>query len=138
MPYSLAFAVFMAVFDIIPLIGATVGSIVVILGALLLTGTEAAIIMFVYVNVYQQIENHLLQPVIYRRTVELSSLVVLVAVLCGGALLGLIGALVAIPLAGTIQTVAKELLDERAARIELEHGSTNGREQERTAVMERA
>ncbi len=134
-PYSLAFAVFMAVFDIIPLIGATVGSIVVILAALLLTGTEAAIIMFVYVNVYQQIENHLLQPVIYRRTVELSSLVVLVAVLCGGALLGLIGALVAIPLAGTIQTVAKELLDERAARIELEHADTTVRE-ERTAVME--
>jgi predicted PurR-regulated permease PerM len=120
-PYSLAFAVFMAVFDIIPLIGATVGSIVVILGTLLLSGTEPAIIMFVYVNVYQQIENHLLQPIIYRRTIELSSLVVLIAVLCGGAVLGLIGALVAIPLAGTIQTVARDMLADRAARIEEEY-----------------
>ncbi|MFL6041665.1 MAG: AI-2E family transporter [Gaiellales bacterium] len=117
-PYSLAFAVFMAVFDIVPLIGATIGSIVVTLAALLLVGTAAGIEMFIFVNVYQQVENHILQPLIYRRTVAVSSLVVLVAVLCGAAVLGLIGALVAIPLAGTFQTIAKELLDERAARIE--------------------
>ena len=116
-PYSLALAVFMAVFDIIPLVGATIGSIVVIGAAFLLTGTTAGIAMFVIVMVYQQIENHVLQPLIYGRTVALSSLTVLLAVLVGGAALGLVGALLAIPIAGTLQTVVGEILETRADRI---------------------
>jgi predicted PurR-regulated permease PerM len=116
-PYSLALAVFMAVFDIIPLVGATIGSIVVIGAAFLLTGTTAGIAMFVIVMVYQQIENHVLQPLIYGRTVQLSSLTVLLAVLVGGAALGLVGALLAIPIAGTLQAVIGEVLESRAERI---------------------
>jgi predicted PurR-regulated permease PerM len=116
-PYSLALAVFMAVFDIIPLVGATIGSIVVIGAAFLLTGTTAGIAMFVIVMVYQQIENHVLQPLIYGRTVALSSLTVLLAVLVGGAALGLVGALLAIPIAGTLQAVIGEILANRAERI---------------------
>jgi predicted PurR-regulated permease PerM len=116
-PYSLALAVFMAVFDIIPLVGATIGSIVVIGGAFLLTGSTAGIAMFVIVMVYQQIENHVLQPLIYGRTVALSSLTVLLAVLTGGAALGLVGALLAIPIAGTMQAVFGEMLERRAERI---------------------
>jgi predicted PurR-regulated permease PerM len=116
-PYSLALAVFMAVFDIIPLVGATIGSIVVIGGAFLLTGSTAGIVMFVIVMVYQQIENHVLQPLIYGRTVALSSLTVLLAVLTGGAALGLVGALLAIPIAGSMQAVFGEMLERRAERI---------------------
>ena len=116
-PYSLALAVFMAVFDIIPLVGATIGSIVVIGAAFLLTGTTAGIAIFVIVMVYQQIENHVLQPLIYGRTVQLSSLTVLLAVLVGGAALGLVGALLAIPIAGTLQAVLGEMLESRAERI---------------------
>lgn len=116
-PYSLALAVFMAVFDIIPLVGATIGSIVVIGAAFLLTGTTAGIAMLVIVMVYQQIENHVLQPLIYGRTVQLSSLTVLLAVLVGGAALGLVGALLAIPIAGTLQAVVGEMLESRAERI---------------------
>jgi predicted PurR-regulated permease PerM len=116
-PYSLALAVFMAVFDIIPLVGATIGSIVVIGAAFLLTGSTAGIAMFVIVMVYQQIENHVLQPLIYGRTVALSSLTVLLAVLTGGAALGLVGALLAIPIAGTLQAVFGEMLEKRAERI---------------------
>jgi len=116
-PYSLALAVFMAVFDIIPLVGATIGSIVVIGAAFLLTGTTAGIAMFVIVMVYQQIENHVLQPLIYGRTVALSSLTVLLAVLVGGAALGLVGALLAIPIAGTLQAVIGVILANRAERI---------------------
>ena len=116
-PYSLALAVFMAVFDIIPLVGATIGSIVVIGAAFLLTGSTAGIAMFVIVMVYQQIENHVLQPLIYGRTVALSSLTVLLAVLTGGAALGLVGALLAIPIAGTLQAVFGEVLERRAERI---------------------
>ena len=116
-PYSLALGVFMAVFDLIPLVGATIGSIVVIASAFIFVDVRAGVIMFIVVNVYQQIENHVLQPMIYGRTVQIPSLTVLIAVLCGGAVLGLIGALLAIPIAATIQAVVAELLEERAERI---------------------
>jgi len=116
-PYSLAFGVFMAVFDIIPLVGATIGSFVVIAAAFIFVDTTAGIAMFVIVMVYQQVENHVLQPLIYGRTVQIPSLIVLIAVLCGGAVLGLVGALLAIPIAGTIHAVASELLEERAERL---------------------
>ena len=116
-PYSLALGVFMAVFDIIPLIGATLGSIVVVASGLIFVDVRTAVILFVIVMVYQQIENHVLQPMIYGRTVQLPSLTILVAVLCGGALLGLVGALLAIPVAATVQAVVGELLEERADRI---------------------
>ena len=116
-PYSLALGVFMAVFDIIPLVGATIGSIVVVASGLIFVDVRTAVILFVIVMVYQQIENHILQPMIYGRTVQLPSLTILVAVLCGGALLGLVGALLAIPVAATVQAVVGELLEERAERI---------------------
>jgi predicted PurR-regulated permease PerM len=116
-PYSLALGVFMAVFDLIPLVGATIGSVVVIAAAFIFVGTTPGIAMFVIVMVYQQIENHILQPLVYGRTVQIPSLIVLIAVLCGGALLGLVGALLAIPIAGTVHAISKELLEERAERV---------------------
>jgi predicted PurR-regulated permease PerM len=116
-PYSLALGVFMAVFDIIPLVGATIGSLVVVASGLIFVDVRTAVILFVIVNVYQQIENHVLQPMIYGRTVQLPALTVLLAVLCGGAVLGLVGALLAIPIAATIQAIVSELLEERADQI---------------------
>jgi predicted PurR-regulated permease PerM len=104
-PYSLALGVFMAVFDIIPLVGATIGSFVVVASGLIFVDVKTAVILFAIVNVYQQIENHILQPVIYGRTVEIPSLTILIAVLAGGAALGLVGALLAIPIAATIQAI---------------------------------
>jgi predicted PurR-regulated permease PerM len=117
-PYSLALGVFMAVFDLIPLVGATLGSIVVIASGFLFVDVRAGVILFAIVMIYQQIENHILQPLVYGRTVQIPSLTVLIAVLCGGAVLGLVGALLAIPIAATIQAVAGELLEERAERLE--------------------
>jgi predicted PurR-regulated permease PerM len=116
-PYSLALGVFMAVFDLIPLVGATIGSFVVVASGFIFVDAKTGIILFVIVNVYQQIENHILQPLVYGRTVQIPSLTVLIAVLCGGAALGLIGALLAIPIAATIQAVGSELLEERAERL---------------------
>ena len=117
-PFSLALGVFMAVFDLIPLVGATIGSLVVIAAGFIFVDVRAGVALIIIVNVYQQIENHILQPIIYGRTVQIPALTVLIAVLCGGAALGLIGALLAIPIAGTIQAVGCELLEERAERIE--------------------
>jgi predicted PurR-regulated permease PerM len=67
--------------------------------------------------IYQQIENHMIQPVVYRRMVQIPSLVVLIAVLAGASVLGIIGALVAIPIAGTLQVVIMDMLNERAESI---------------------
>ena len=67
--------------------------------------------------VYQQIENHFLQPVIYGRTVQLSPLVVLVSVLIGAALAGILGALAAIPVAGAIQVIIRDWLRRRSEPI---------------------
>jgi predicted PurR-regulated permease PerM len=65
--------------------------------------------MIVVNVVYQQIENHVLQPIVYRRTVELSAFLILIAVLIGGELLGVLGALIAIPVAGSLQLLVREL-----------------------------
>jgi predicted PurR-regulated permease PerM len=117
-PFALTLAAFMAVFDIIPLVGATIGSSVIIVATFLASGTSAGVAMIVIVIVYQQVENHVLQPLIYGRAVQLSSLSVILAVLIGGAVLGLVGALIAIPVAAILQEVAGEILSERALQIE--------------------
>jgi predicted PurR-regulated permease PerM len=117
-PFALTLAAFMAVFDIIPLVGATIGSSVIVIATFLASGTSAGVAMIVIVIVYQQLENHVLQPLIYGRAVQLSSLSVILAVLIGGAVLGLVGALIAIPVAAIVQEVAGEILSDRARQIE--------------------
>ena len=101
-PFALALGLIVAILDLIPLAGATLGAIVVTLVALSHSLT-AAIIVLVFYIVYQQIENHLLQPLIYGRTVRLSPLAILLSVLIGSQVAGVIGALAAIPVGGTIQ-----------------------------------
>ncbi|MDX6533197.1 MAG: hypothetical protein QOF68_941 [Gaiellales bacterium] len=117
-PYALALALLMALFDLIPMVGATIGAIVVIGVAFATQGPTIGIIMIVFNVIYQQVENQLLQPIVYRRTVQLSSFVVMAAVLLGGALLGVFGALIAIPVAGSIQVIARDLLADRMATAE--------------------
>jgi predicted PurR-regulated permease PerM len=70
-------------------------------------------VLLVFFIIYQQLENHVLQPVVYGRTVQLSPLAVLIAVLIGAQLAGVIGALAAIPIAGTIQVVLRDWLRHR-------------------------
>jgi predicted PurR-regulated permease PerM len=111
-PYSVALGLLVAVLDLIPLAGATIAGIIVV-GVAFLHTIVAGIVVLVFFVVYQQLENHFLQPVIYGRTVQLSPLVVLVAVLVGAALAGILGALAAIPVAGTIQVVIRDQLAHR-------------------------
>jgi predicted PurR-regulated permease PerM len=101
-PFALALGLLVAILDLIPLAGATLGAIVVTLVALT-DSTTTAIVVLVYFVVYQQLENHLLQPLIYGRTVRLSPLAILFSVLVGAEVAGIIGALAAIPVGGTIQ-----------------------------------
>jgi predicted PurR-regulated permease PerM len=73
----------------------------------------SGIVVLIFFIVYQQLENHLLQPLVYGRTVQLSPLIVLIAVLIGASLAGVLGALGAIPLAGTLQVLVLDWLAHR-------------------------
>lgn len=112
--FALALAFIAALLDLVPLAGATIAGIIVA-GVAFAHSITAGIVMAVVVVVYQQAENHILQPVIYGRTVDLSPLAVLIAVLIGATVAGLIGALGAIPVAGTIQVIVRDLMEHRRA-----------------------
>jgi predicted PurR-regulated permease PerM len=112
-PYAVSLGVVVALFDLIPLAGATIAGVVVILVALATKGWVIALILAIVFIVYQQLENHLIQPLVYRRTVQLSAVIVLCSVLIGAALAGVLGALVAIPIAGSIQVILHEVLELR-------------------------
>jgi predicted PurR-regulated permease PerM len=111
-PYAVALGLLVALLDLIPLAGATVAGVIVTTVAFLHT-VPAGIIVLVFFIVYQQLENHFLQPVIYGRTVQLSPLTVLISVLVGAELAGIIGALAAIPVAGAIQVLVRDQLSAR-------------------------
>ncbi|MGZ4202572.1 MAG: AI-2E family transporter [Thermoleophilaceae bacterium] len=116
-PFAVPLAVLMAFLDLIPLVGATIGGVLIGIVATISDFPTALIVWAIYFIVYQQIENNLLQPVIYRRTVSVHPLLVLVAVLIGGSQLGVLGALLAIPVAAAIQIVVKDWWRSRHGRI---------------------
>ncbi len=76
----------------------------------------AGIVVVVFFVIYQQVENHVLQPLVYRRTVSLSPLVILIAILVGAEVAGVLGALAAIPVAGAIQVLIVDYLRARRER----------------------
>jgi predicted PurR-regulated permease PerM len=115
-PYAVALGLLVAVLDLIPLAGATVAGIIVVLVAFL-HSVQAGIVLAIFVIVYQQVENHFLQPVIYGRTVQLSPLAVLVSVLVGAELAGILGALAAIPVAGSLQVIVRDQFAARRGRV---------------------
>jgi predicted PurR-regulated permease PerM len=114
-PYAVALGLIVAILDLIPLAGATIAAILIGTVAFL-HSIPAGIVVVVFFVVYQQVENHLLQPVVYGRTVELSPLAVLISILIGAELAGIIGALGAIPVAGSIQVVVNDWLEHRHER----------------------
>jgi predicted PurR-regulated permease PerM len=119
-PYAIALGLIVAILDLIPLAGATIAAIIVGIVAFLHT-IVAGIVVVVFFIVYQQVENHVLQPVVYGRTVQLSPLAVLISVLVGAELAGVLGALAAIPVAGSLQVILREAL--RARRQERPAGA---------------
>ncbi|GHJ16318.1 MULTISPECIES: AI-2E family transporter [unclassified Micromonospora] len=115
-PFAAVIALVVAVFDLIPLVGATLGAIVAA-GAGFANSPTAGVVVLVFFVVYQQVENHLLQPVIMARAVRLNPLTVLVSVLLAAELAGLVGALLAIPAAGVVQVLLREFVP--AGRVAL-------------------
>jgi predicted PurR-regulated permease PerM len=118
-PFAGLIALFVAVADLIPLVGATIGALVAVLAAAI-HSIPALIVVAVFFFVYQQLENHLLQPLILSRTVKLNPLTVLVAILVAVELAGILGAFLAIPVAGMVQVVARDLWDHRHGRLKEE------------------
>jgi predicted PurR-regulated permease PerM len=115
-PFAVALGLVVAILDLIPLAGATIAAVIVSSVAFL-HSIPAGIVVLVFFVVYQQVENHFLQPVIYGRTVQLSPLAVLISVLVGAQLAGILGALAAIPVAGSIQVVLRDWLARRPAPV---------------------
>jgi predicted PurR-regulated permease PerM len=107
-PSPLPLALIMALLDLIPLIGATLGAVIVGVVTLFVDFPTTTIIWTIFAIAYQQFENYVVQPRIQSRAVELDPFLVVVAALFGGALLGVIGALLAIPTAASIQIAVRE------------------------------
>jgi len=116
LPFAVVLAVITGLLDLIPQVGATIAA--VILTAVALTvSTPAAIAMVVIQLIYQQLENYVVYPIVYRRAVELTGFTTIVAVLLAGALLGVVGAILAVPFAAVIKIVVREAGAPRRARM---------------------
>jgi predicted PurR-regulated permease PerM len=112
-PYALPLAVLLAVVDLIPMVGVTLGAVPVVLAALSVSPVKG-VIMLAYIIVYSQIESNVLNPLIYGRSDQLPALTVFLAFLVGSLLWGILGALIAIPAASIIRIVVREWLATRA------------------------
>jgi predicted PurR-regulated permease PerM len=108
-PYALVLALLVAVFDLVPLVGASIAGVIVCAVGFT-QGIEVGIACVVLVVVYQQVENHVLQPVIMGKGVDISPVAVIFSVLVGSALLGVLGALLAIPAAASLQLLLGDML----------------------------
>jgi predicted PurR-regulated permease PerM len=120
--YALALGLIAGFLDMIPNIGATIAGFILCLVLLAEEGTTAAIIMLVVVLIYQQVENNLLTPTIQGKAVKLSAFFIIVSVALFGALLGVVGALIAVPLAAMIQIVLGEVTKTYRTQLALDKG----------------
>jgi predicted PurR-regulated permease PerM len=115
-PYFLPLGLIMAVLGIIPYVGSVLGGVLVVSATFLTSGLKAGAIALAIFLVYQQVENHVLQPVVQRKTIKMSPLVIAVVMLIGTSLWGLMGALLSLPIAGAIQVLLEDRLARRQAR----------------------
>jgi predicted PurR-regulated permease PerM len=114
-PYAVPLGLFVAIIELVPYVGPLVASIVVTAVALTV-GLTQALVALALLLVYHAVEGHTLRPMLYGRAVKLSPLAVLVAILIGTEVAGILGALIAIPVAGSIQVLLRELLQRREER----------------------
>jgi predicted PurR-regulated permease PerM len=115
-PFAAPLALVIFFLDLIPMVGATIGAIIV--GVVTLFGDfpTDTIVWVIWSIVYQQAENNFLQPQIQKRAVDINPFLVIVSVLFGGTLLGVLGALMAVPVAASIQIAIREYADARGIR----------------------
>jgi predicted PurR-regulated permease PerM len=116
LPFPLALALIAGFLDLVPMVGATVAGVILVLTALT-QGVTEAVIMLVIVLVYQQVENYVLQPTILGKAADVSGFLVIASVLVFGTALGVIGAIIAVPIVASIQIVVRELTAARRERM---------------------
>ena len=116
LPFPLALALIAGFLDLIPMVGATVAGVILVLAALT-QGVTEAVIMLAIVLVYQQFENYVLQPTILGKAADVSGFFVIASVLVFGTLLGVVGAIIAVPIVASIQIVVRELTAKRRAEM---------------------
>jgi predicted PurR-regulated permease PerM len=119
-PFAAPLAVIAGLFSLIPLVGATIAAFLIGVVTLFENFPTATIVWAIWAIAYQQIENHVIQPQIQKRTVNVHPFITIVAVLFGATLLGVLGALVAIPVAASIQILMREWVDVRTLTIKPE------------------
>lgn len=116
LPYSVVLALAVGLLGLIPLVGATIGAVLVTAVALFQDPTKALVVVAYYL-IYQQVENYVIVPRVMSRTVSVPGAVTVVAVLAGGTLLGVVGALIAIPVAAGLLLLYEEVVVPRQARL---------------------
>jgi predicted PurR-regulated permease PerM len=116
-PFAGPLAVLAGLFSLVPLVGATIAAVLIGIVSLFGDFPTDTILWTIWAIVYQQLENNLIQPQVQKRTVNVNGFVVLVSVLFGATLLGVLGALVAIPIAASIQILVREYVDLRTISL---------------------
>ena len=109
-PYALVLSILTGILDLIPLIGSTIGGVLAALVALAAVSPTAAIVVAIYHVIYRVFADYVLNPWVLRKTVDVSPLITIVAVIIGGGLLGIVGALIAVPAAAALQLVVAEVI----------------------------
>jgi len=134
-PYALPLALAVGLFDLIPLVGASLGAVLCVLVALSV-GWPQALALLIYFVIYQRAENAWLGPVIYARTVVMSPLIVLLVSLAGAALGGVVGVLLAIPIAGAAQVAIGEILRARGIQHPADVADHAGQATDRSSLVQ--
>lgn len=116
-PFPVALAVIVGLFDLVPQIGSTIAAFIVCLITLAATGLTAALILAVVIIIYQQVENYLIQPAVYSTAISLSGFATIASVVVGGALLGVPGAILAVPVAGSLKVILGTIAEPRRERM---------------------
>jgi predicted PurR-regulated permease PerM len=107
-PYPLALGFIVGFFDLLPLVGATIGAVVVALATLTVDFPTATIVWIAFIIVWQRVEDYVVQPLVYGRRLQVNPIVTIVSVLVGAVLLGILGAVLAIPVAAAIQIILRD------------------------------
>ena len=116
-PFPIVLAVIVGLLDLIPQVGSMIAAIIVVAITLVGTGAAAAVILLVVILIYQQIENYVIQPVVYGQAVDLSGFATIAVVMAGGAVLGVLGAILAVPVAASLKLIIRDLTADRRERM---------------------
>ncbi len=121
-PSPIVLALIVGLLDLIPQVGSAIAAFIVCIITLIGSGLGPALVLLVVILVYQQVENYIIQPAVMKTAVELSPFATIAVVMVGSALLGVVGAVLAVPVAASVKIVLNELTSGRRARMDALRG----------------